>query len=317
MGEGDEFGGVVAPGEDSFGEGGFAAVAEEVGLGVLADEEGELAVGKVGEELVEPEISARFSWREVAAAWVAAGIAVAHGDDGDARLIVESVAVEVHPFAEPVATGVVPTEACRVDFCAGGLPDNEDTRGGVGAQGGVRSEGEVGAMAAGAHFGQEALEGLLYFGRSGYHGAVEWNKGGECSIPCRREGIMDIGDFFDSSGDMSMLWMDGFGPQPIRSHLPQRPPTSPEAHAEMRDLRAQIERLSLLNQAMWELLRERLHLTDADLEQLAEQIDMRDGIQDGKITPVAVRCPSCSRVCNARHAKCMYCGQLFEKPMFA
>ena len=67
---------------------------------------------------------------------------------------------------------------------------------------------------------------------------------------------------------------------------------------------------------MWELIRDRMNLTDADLERLANEVDMRDGQADGKITAQAVRCPSCSRVCNSKHHKCLYCGQLFEKPLF-
>ncbi|NJL73114.1 MAG: hypothetical protein HC888_16995 [Candidatus Competibacteraceae bacterium] len=36
---------------------------------------------------------------------------------------------------------------------------------------------------------------------------------------------------------------------------------------EIRELRMQLERLTLMNQALWELLQERLHLSDAELEQ--------------------------------------------------
>jgi hypothetical protein len=86
--------------------------------------------------------------------------------------------------------------------------------------------------------------------------------------------------------------------------------------AEMRDLQDQFERTTLLNQALWELLRERVQLTDEDLLAKAQEIDMRDGVADDKMTPTAVRCPSCKRVCNSRHAKCIYCGQPFEKPVF-
>lgn len=88
------------------------------------------------------------------------------------------------------------------------------------------------------------------------------------------------------------------------------------AAGEIREVRMQLERLTLMNQALWELLRERLQLSDAELEQRVAEVDLRDGVADGKLTPTAVRCPSCSRVCNARHAKCLYCGQLFQKPLF-
>lgn len=81
------------------------------------------------------------------------------------------------------------------------------------------------------------------------------------------------------------------------------------------DLENNVARLSLLNQALWELLRDRLKLSDADLEQMAREIDLRDGVEDGKITNVAVKCPQCGRVSNSKHYKCLYCGLQFEKPV--
>lgn len=89
-----------------------------------------------------------------------------------------------------------------------------------------------------------------------------------------------------------------------------------EARSEAKELSHQVERLSLLNQALWELIRERLNVTDADLEKRAMEIDMRDGIQDNKISARAVRCPTCHRISNSKHFRCLYCGQLFEKPVF-
>ena len=89
-----------------------------------------------------------------------------------------------------------------------------------------------------------------------------------------------------------------------------------EARSALSDLEHQVARLSLLNQALWELIRERLRLTDADLEQMARQVDLRDGREDGEMSARAVRCPTCGRVNNSKHSKCLYCGQLFEKPVF-
>lgn len=100
------------------------------------------------------------------------------------------------------------------------------------------------------------------------------------------------------------------------SHTSTSRMTSYTGPSDVRELRHQVERLALLNQAMWEILQSRLKVTDAELEKVAHDIDMRDGKADGKISAGAVRCPSCQRVSNARHYKCLYCGQLFEKPIF-
>jgi len=45
--------------------------------------------------------------------------------------------------------------------------------------------------------------------------------------------------------------------------------------SHVKDLQQQIARMALLNQAPWELLRERLDLTDQDLEDMAAEIARR------------------------------------------
>ena len=84
---------------------------------------------------------------------------------------------------------------------------------------------------------------------------------------------------------------------------------------EIRALKEDHQHLRLLNQALWELLREKLGLTDADLEQKALEIDLRDGVQDGKMTETGLRCPRCGRVSSSKHGRCLYCGVEFEKPI--
>jgi hypothetical protein len=86
--------------------------------------------------------------------------------------------------------------------------------------------------------------------------------------------------------------------------------------SEIELMREHVERLSLLNQAMWELVRDRLQLTDADLEKAAQEVDLRDGKQNGRLSEHPLQCPRCGRVSNSRLKKCMYCGLLFEGDTF-
>lgn len=88
-----------------------------------------------------------------------------------------------------------------------------------------------------------------------------------------------------------------------------------EFEARIKDLEYHVGRLSMMNQALWELLSERLGMSDADLARKAGEVDLRDGVQDGRITTTPVKCPTCGRVSNSRHWKCLYCGQLFERPI--
>ena len=85
---------------------------------------------------------------------------------------------------------------------------------------------------------------------------------------------------------------------------------------EVAELREQVEHIAMLTQAMWELLSERLNLTDQDLENKALEVDLRDGKADGKMSTHPLRCPNCGRVSNSRHKKCLYCGLLFEGSVF-
>lgn len=81
----------------------------------------------------------------------------------------------------------------------------------------------------------------------------------------------------------------------------------------IRELTEEIQRLRLLNQAMWELIRDRAGLTDEDFEAKIKEIDLRDGVEDGRMTDTAVQCPRCHRVSNSKHGMCLYCGTKFKQ----
>jgi len=122
---------------------------------------------------------------------------------------------------------------------------------------------------------------------------------------------------------MDELWLGGLGglnsgrmEMPVSTRARNTESMALESMESVKELRHQVERLSLLNQALWELIRDKAGLTDADLERMANEIDLRDGVADGKIGGGAVSCPTCRRVSNAKHFKCLYCGELFEKPLF-
>lgn len=78
--------------------------------------------------------------------------------------------------------------------------------------------------------------------------------------------------------------------------------------AEVED---RLDRLQLVCMAMWSLLKERTNLTEEDLLERVRQIDLEDGVEDGKCGgAVGVTiCPNCGRKMSARHRRCLYCGQ--------
>ena len=78
---------------------------------------------------------------------------------------------------------------------------------------------------------------------------------------------------------------------------------------DVRELQRQVDSIALACQAMWELLADRNGLTDTDLSQRMQEVDLRDGKADGKMTKVTRSCPACDRPVNPRRKQCIYCGE--------
>ncbi len=75
-----------------------------------------------------------------------------------------------------------------------------------------------------------------------------------------------------------------------------------------RDAAVRAERHALAIQAMWELMREHLGLTDAMLRAKMREIDARDGLADGRMSAAAAPCEQCGRPVRSDRLKCMMCG---------
>ena len=106
---------------------------------------------------------------------------------------------------------------------------------------------------------------------------------------------------------------------PTRMVTGYEKPTATVDHqlrVRVKELEASVKRVQIVNAAMWELLREALKVADSDLEARIKEIDLRDGVEDGKISTVPLRCPSCNRVSTSKHWRCLYCGLEFEQNVF-
>ena len=74
-------------------------------------------------------------------------------------------------------------------------------------------------------------------------------------------------------------------------------------------LERKIDKLSLIIQALWSFIREQHSITEDALMEKIREIDMQDGVLDGKVQKgKAKECPECGRVMNRMHNKCLYCG---------
>jgi hypothetical protein len=74
------------------------------------------------------------------------------------------------------------------------------------------------------------------------------------------------------------------------------------------DVLERLDKLSLLCQAMWELLSERCQVTRDELMERVLEVDLRDGRADGRIGESILECPHCKNPVNSRFPKCVVCG---------
>jgi hypothetical protein len=75
----------------------------------------------------------------------------------------------------------------------------------------------------------------------------------------------------------------------------------------LEELEDRIDRLALVVRAMWALLEDG-GVTPEQLAAKIEQLDLEDGVADGRGRRMATDCPSCGSKVPAELARCQYCG---------
>jgi hypothetical protein len=75
-------------------------------------------------------------------------------------------------------------------------------------------------------------------------------------------------------------------------------------------LELDVERLLMISEALWTMLKEKHGYTDETLEQRIMDIDLRDGKLDGRVADSPPgKCPKCDRPLMKRRPRCLYCGE--------
>ena len=91
--------------------------------------------------------------------------------------------------------------------------------------------------------------------------------------------------------------------------LPSRPSSTPGA-SDISQLQLQAERLLMITEALWTILKEKHGLEDQELLRQMVQIDLRDGRLDGRVAATPPEpCPKCQRIVAKQSVRCMYCGE--------
>jgi len=83
------------------------------------------------------------------------------------------------------------------------------------------------------------------------------------------------------------------------------------------DTAIRLDRALLTMEAMWTLLRDRLGATEEELLERVVELDLTDGVLDGKIRRAAMECSACERRIPSRFTRCLYCGTDVQHDPFA
>lgn len=71
----------------------------------------------------------------------------------------------------------------------------------------------------------------------------------------------------------------------------------------------ELNKLTLVCQAMWSLLEEQTNLTEKDLLDRVTELDLKDGKLDGKYTTPPIDCPKCGAKICKKFNRCLFCGE--------
>ena len=111
-------------------------------------------------------------------------------------------------------------------------------------------------------------------------------------------------DIFD------LLWDAGQGRRIGRSEdrIESATQTVDTLKRQIADALDRLDNANLVTLALWELMAERLGLTVEELRTRVADIDLRDGVHDGRYAGEASTCTGCGRPIRPQRTRCMYCG---------
>ena len=89
-----------------------------------------------------------------------------------------------------------------------------------------------------------------------------------------------------------------------------RRPEVQRVQGEVDQLKYDIERILLITEALWTILKEHHGYDDEELIRRIGEIDFRDGKLDGRVaSEPPSQCPHCQRTLLKNRPFCMYCGK--------
>lgn len=90
-----------------------------------------------------------------------------------------------------------------------------------------------------------------------------------------------------------------------------------DARTRATALQLDVEKLFMITEALWNILKEQHGYTDENLVQMVQDIDLRDGQLDGKVARQPnPPCSQCGRTLMGKHPVCLYCGAVAVRAPF-
>ena len=79
---------------------------------------------------------------------------------------------------------------------------------------------------------------------------------------------------------------------------------------EVAELQNEVERLLLITEALWRILKEKHGLDENELVKQITLIDLEDGKLDGRKAATPPQpCPKCQRMLAKHRPRCLFCGE--------
>lgn len=117
---------------------------------------------------------------------------------------------------------------------------------------------------------------------------------------------------------MSLFWgsFHGAGVRAVHSDAQAARRSATDARIKTDELEARCERALLVCEALWTIMRDKLGVSEEELVNRVNEIDLSDGKLDGKVRRAAVQCNKCGKNVARRFQKCIYCGTPIETDPF-
>ena len=79
-------------------------------------------------------------------------------------------------------------------------------------------------------------------------------------------------------------------------------------------LEDKMDRLALICCALFELMQTTSGISEEQLRKTIREIDLRDGQEDGRVTPQPKKCPKCDATMSPKFRRCLFCGYKDDSP---